>query len=125
MSATTESWSRVNRTFILSLIITLLMYILAFFFAVSSESTVESTAFIPNFLSDLYGVEGFNVGLTVLMLVVLTLGFFFSVIAWATYVERSHGIPGWKEIFLPFLISLLEGSQTKKYNKVEQTSQIQ
>ena len=57
MSDSIESWSQITRTFILSLIITLLMYILAFFFAVSSEKTIESTAFIPDFLSDLYGIE--------------------------------------------------------------------
>ncbi len=106
MSETTDSWSRINRTFIISLIITLLMYILAFFFAVSSQNIIESTSFAPNFLSDLYGVEGFNLGLTITMIATLSIGFFFSVIAWATYKEMKHGIPGWKEIFIPLLINL-------------------
>ncbi|MHA1912400.1 MAG: hypothetical protein ACTSYA_11980 [Candidatus Kariarchaeaceae archaeon] len=106
MSDSTDSWSRINRTLILSLIITLLMYSLAFFFAVSSQNTIESTSFAPDFLSDLYGIEGFNLGLTVIMIAILSIGFFFSVIAWATVVERNHGIPGWKEIFLPLLINL-------------------
>jgi hypothetical protein len=82
------------------------MYILAFFFAVSSQNTIESTSFAPDFLSDLYGVEGYNLGLTIIMIAMLSIGFFFSVIAWATYKEIKHGIPGWKEIFIPLLINL-------------------
>ena len=105
MSDSTDSWS-LKRTLILSLIITLLMYILAFFFAVSSQNTIESTSFAPDFLSDLYGVEGYNLGLAIIMIAVLSIGFFFSVIAWATYKEINHGIPAWKEIFIPLLINL-------------------
>ena len=107
MSDSTDSWNRINRTLILSLIITLLMYSLAFFFAISSENTIESTAFASNFLSDLYGTDGFNLGLTVIMIATLSIGFFFSVITWATIKERNHGIPGWKEIFIPLLINIV------------------
>ena len=104
-SNSSRVWS--NFTLIVSLTIALLMYVLAFFFAITSLDTIESSSIAPDFLGELYGIEGFNLGLTITMIAVLSIGFFFSVIAWATFVELSNKIPGWKEIFFPLLLNMV------------------
>ena len=92
-----------NRTILLSTIMLLASLILAIVFA--SWDHVNA----PNWLKGLYkeDVEVYNAGLTILTAVLVSIFYFFLLIALATLSEIRANLPSWGAFIIPSVVSIL------------------
>jgi hypothetical protein len=92
-----------NRTILLSIIIIIASLILVMVFASWDYENA------PNWLKGLYleDVNNYNVGLTILTGVLVSIFYFFLLIALATFSEIRANLPSWGSFIIPTLVSIL------------------
>ncbi|MHA1302659.1 MAG: hypothetical protein ACTSQE_00235 [Candidatus Heimdallarchaeaceae archaeon] len=92
-----------NRTALISSIIAMGFLILTIFIA------SFKTSYVPEWLQWLYTPGEYNVGLTIITFVCLSILYFFTLIAIATITEIRASSPGWGSIVLSAIITFLVG----------------